>query len=47
MERKENIIVNVINANVDIETSGSLQLSREYDKEGKRTVICLTKVDQF
>ena len=46
MEPKESIILNVVSAMVDFSTSASLQLSRELDAEGRRTLLCVTKIDQ-
>ena len=46
MKHEETIIVNVCSAMVDFSTSASLKLANEYDKNAKRTVLCLTKVDQ-
>uniref|UniRef100_A0A7S2N5B3 Dynamin GTPase n=2 Tax=Helicotheca tamesis TaxID=374047 RepID=A0A7S2N5B3_9STRA len=43
---EESIVLNVVSAMVDFSTSASLQLSRELDPEGKRTLLCVTKVDQ-
>eukprot|EP00957_Ditylum_brightwellii_P038116 2882465-Ditylum_brightwellii.AAC.1 len=31
---------------VDFSTSASLQLSRELDPDGQRTLLCVTKIDQ-
>ena len=42
----ESIILNVVSAMVDFSTSASLQLSRELDPSGQRTMLCVTKVDQ-
>jgi GTPase SAR1 family protein len=46
MEPKESILLNVVSSMVDFSTSASLQLSRELDKERRRTLLCITKVDQ-
>lgn len=35
----------MIPANADISTSDGLQMARMYDKEGKRTIGCITKID--
>ena len=45
-EPKETIILNVVSAMVDFSTSASLQLSQELDPSGRRTLLCVTKVDQ-
>jgi len=42
----ESIILNVVSAMVDFSTSALLQLSRELDPSGQRTMLCVTKVDQ-
>jgi Fe2+ transport system protein B len=39
-------VLNVVSAMVDTSTSEALQLSRELDPTGKRTLLCITKVDQ-
>ena len=31
---------------VDFSTSGSLQLARQVDPSGERTLLCVTKVDE-
>uniref|UniRef100_A0A7S4JM12 Dynamin GTPase n=1 Tax=Odontella aurita TaxID=265563 RepID=A0A7S4JM12_9STRA len=46
MAPKESILLNVVSAMVDFTTSASLQLSRELDPDGERTMLCVTKVDQ-
>lgn len=43
---EETIVLNVVSAMVDISTSEALQLSRELDTSGDRTLLCITKVDQ-
>ena len=43
---KESILLNVVSSMVDFSTSASLQLSHELDVERKRTMLCITKVDQ-
>ena len=45
-EPAESIILNVASAMVDFSTSASLQLSQELDPEGRRTLLCVTKIDQ-
>jgi len=45
-EPPESIILNVASAMVDFSTSASLQLSQELDPEGRRTLLCVTKIDQ-
>ena len=45
-EPPESIILNVASAMVDFSTSASLQLSQELDPEGRRTMLCVTKIDQ-
>eukprot|EP01094_Clydonella_sp_ATCC50884_P010569 TRINITY_DN2026_c0_g1_i1.p1 TRINITY_DN2026_c0_g1~~TRINITY_DN2026_c0_g1_i1.p1 ORF type:complete len:883 (+),score=274.58 TRINITY_DN2026_c0_g1_i1:275-2923(+) len=47
MAPPESVLLNVVNAAVDISTSKSLQMSREMDPDGTRTLVCVTKVDQF
>ena len=32
---------------VDFSTSGSLQLARQVDPTGERTLLCVTKVDEM
>ena len=32
---------------VDFSTSGSLQLARQVDPSGERTLLCVTKVDEM
>jgi interferon-induced GTP-binding protein Mx1 len=46
MAPEQSILLNVVSAMVDFSTSASLQLSRELDPTGDRTMICVTKVDQ-
>lgn len=46
MEPEETIMLNVVSAMVDFSTSEALQLSRDYDPEGARTLLCVTKCDQ-
>lgn len=46
MTPKESILLNVVSAMVDFTTSASLQLSRELDPMGYRTMVCVTKIDQ-
>lgn len=47
MAPEESILLNVVNAMVDFTTSASLALSRELDPKGERTLLCITKVDQY
>eukprot|EP00978_Attheya_sp_CCMP212_P004325 scaffold9455_cov54-Attheya_sp.AAC.1 len=47
MKPEESILLNVVSAMVDFSTSASLQLSRELDPQGKRTMLCITKIDQY
>jgi hypothetical protein len=47
MKPEEAILLNVVTAVVDFSTSKALQLSRELDPTCKRTVVCVTKVDQY
>ena len=35
-----------VSAMVDFSTSGSLQLARQVDPSGERTLLCVTKVDE-
>jgi hypothetical protein len=46
MEPEETIILNVISAMVDFSTSKALQMSRELDAACRRSLLCITKVDQ-
>lgn len=46
LEPKETIILNVASAQMDICTSQSVKISRKLDKTGKRTMLCITKVDE-
>eukprot|EP00038_Savillea_parva_P017783 m.21510 g.21510 ORF g.21510 m.21510 type:complete len:383 (+) comp3903_c0_seq1:283-1431(+) len=46
MKPEETIMLNVVSAMVDFSTSESLQLSRELDPHGDRTLLCVTKCDQ-
>ena len=46
MEPEQSILLNVVSTMVDFSTSASLQLSRELDPDGDRTMLCVTKVDQ-
>ena len=39
------IILCVVMGNVDVSTSDAIQLAREYDKNGERTLCALTKLD--
>lgn len=45
MKPDETIIINISNIMVDLDTSASLQLSKELDPHGERTILCLTKMD--
>jgi replication fork clamp-binding protein CrfC len=45
IEDDQTIILCVIAANTDPETSDALQLVKKVDKEGVRTLGCLTKID--
>lgn len=47
MKPEEAILLNVVSAMVDFETSKSLSMSRKFDAKGKRTLLCITKIDQF
>ena len=47
MKPDEVILLNVVNASVDFETSKSLCMSRKLDTNAKRTILCISKVDQF
>ena len=46
MAPEESILLNVVSAMVDFSTSASLQLSRDLDPSGERTMLCVTKIDQ-
>lgn len=46
-EPEESVILNVVSSMVDFSTSGSLQLSQEIDPSGRRTLLCVTKIDQY
>jgi interferon-induced GTP-binding protein Mx1 len=46
MSPKKYILLNVVSSIIDFSTSASLQLSHELDVERKRTMLCITKVDQ-
>ena len=46
MTPPEAVLLNVVSAMVDVSTSKSLQMSRELDTAGTRTLLCFTKVDQ-
>ena len=46
MKPNESIILNVVSTMVDFSTSASLQMSRELDSNGDRTMLRVTKVDQ-
>ena len=46
LTQQETIILNVVSAMVDFSTSASLQLSQELDPAGRRTLLCVTKIDQ-
>jgi hypothetical protein len=46
MSPKESILLNIVSCMVDFSTSASLQLSNELDVERRRTILCITKVDQ-
>lgn len=43
---EESIILNVLSAQVDFPTCESIRMSRQVDKEGKRTLAVVTKVDK-
>ena len=43
---EESVILNVVSAMVDFSTSASLQLSQELDPTSRRTLLCVTKIDQ-
>ena len=45
-EPDESVILNVVSAMVDFSTSASLQLSQELDPNCRRTLLCVTKIDQ-
>jgi len=45
-EPQESVILNVVSAMVDFSTSASLQLSQELDPTSRRTLLCVTKIDQ-
>lgn len=47
MEPLETIVINVSAVIVDLDTSASLQLSNSLDEFGLRTILCLTKMDQY
>ena len=40
------VLLNVVNATLDLETVDTLNRSREVDPDGRRTVVCLTKIDK-
>eukprot|EP00051_Salpingoeca_urceolata_P017826 m.245892 g.245892 ORF g.245892 m.245892 type:complete len:55 (-) comp19055_c2_seq1:4021-4185(-) len=44
MEPVETVLLNVVSCMVDIATSKSLQMSRDLDPQGSRTLLCVTKV---
>eukprot|EP00928_Gymnodinium_smaydae_P001874 TRINITY_DN10670_c1_g1_i1.p1 TRINITY_DN10670_c1_g1~~TRINITY_DN10670_c1_g1_i1.p1 ORF type:complete len:411 (-),score=72.98 TRINITY_DN10670_c1_g1_i1:56-1288(-) len=46
MTPEESILLNVVSAMVDFSTSKSLKLSRDLDSLGRRTILCVTKIDQ-
>ncbi|KAL1527928.1 hypothetical protein AB1Y20_009301 [Prymnesium parvum] len=46
-EPPESILLNVVSAMVDFSTSAALQLSQELDPTCQRTLLCVTKVDQY
>ena len=45
MKDERTIILCVIPANADISTSDGLQMARQLDPEGKRTIGVITKID--
>lgn len=47
MQQKDTLIVNVCNADIDVDTSKSLDLSKKVDPTGSNTLLCLTKIDKF
>ena len=47
MKHDETIIVNVVSAMVDFTTSASLKLSNDFDRNSDRTILCVTKIDQY
>jgi hypothetical protein len=47
MTPAESVILNVVTAMVDFSTSASLQISRDVDPTGERTLLCVTKIDEF
>ena len=46
MTPEETVLLNIVSATVDFTTSESLQLSRELDPDGARTVLIVTKIDR-
>ena len=44
MTPSETVLLNVVSAMVDFSTSKSLQMSRKLDRDGQRTLMCVTKV---
>jgi len=47
MKPSETVILNVVSAMADFSTSASLKLSQQLDSVGTRTLLCVTKVDQY
>eukprot|EP00051_Salpingoeca_urceolata_P021331 m.332811 g.332811 ORF g.332811 m.332811 type:complete len:737 (+) comp19779_c2_seq1:42-2252(+) len=46
MTPEQAVLLNVMSAHTDIQTCESLQLSRNVDRDSRRTLLCITRADQ-
>ena len=46
MKPEETVLLNIVNASVDFTTSESLKMSHDFDPNGERTVLIVTKIDR-
>lgn len=47
MKPEQTIIINISSIMVDVENSASWKLSKKIDPNGQRSILCLTKMDQY